>query len=100
MRFKFMLPDVNVWVRMDSPAVLVNVDVQMSAPQKFSQRIGPEHDQHYPNDELQGEAYTITDFNMQEDNERAGNQKRDRMANSPERADKRRANNARVLARD
>ena len=83
-----MLADMNVWVRMGPPAVSVNVDVQMSAAKKFSQRIGPEHDQHQPNEELQGEAYSSTNFNVQQNDERTGNQKRNRMANSPKRSDK------------
>ena len=79
---------MKMWVRMGSPTVLVYVHVQMSAVKKFAQRICPEHDQHQPNDELQDETYPMTDFNVQQDDERAGNQKRNRMADSPERADK------------
>ena len=99
-RLRVMLAIMNMWVGVDSPTMLVDVHVQMSTAKNFPQRICSEHDQHQPNDELKGEAYPITDFNMQQDDERAGHQERNRMANSPERADKRRADNARVLARD
>src|SRR4030095_10782318 len=85
---------------MRTAAVSVRVHMHATAAPQPAQRVGTENDQHDGDAELERHGDAIADLDVQDDHRHAGDEQRKGMANAPQRADRRRAPYAAVLADD